>query len=96
MNRSSIACTTRYHSLLARKDVLPASLHVSAKTWEDEIMGIRHEHLPIYGVQYHPESILTVEGHKIINNFITIVERFYAADLSRERSSHEEPSRVAV
>lgn len=71
---------TRYHSLIAERASLPAALTVSAKTWEDEIMGVRHaEGWPVYGVQYHPESILTVEGQKIMGNFARIARRWHAA-----------------
>ena len=69
---------TRYHSLLARPESLPGSLKISAKTWEDEIMGVRHERYPVFGVQYHPESILTVEGRRIVANFIEVAQRCHA------------------
>jgi para-aminobenzoate synthetase component 2 len=61
---------TRYHSLLIRRGTLPAELKVVAWTDEDEIMGIRHERLALEGVQYHPESFLTLEGTKLLKNFI--------------------------
>ncbi len=61
---------TRYHSLLVRRDTLPACLEVSAWTREGEIMGLRHRELPIEGVQFHPESILTLEGKHLIENFL--------------------------
>ena len=60
----------RYHSLSADKDSMPNQLLVSAKTDEGEIMGVRHESLPIEGVQFHPESILTPEGPKLLRNFL--------------------------
>lgn len=63
---------TRYHSLVARRDSLPAELEVTAWTAEDEIMGLRHRHLPIWGVQFHPESILTENGRQILKNFLTL------------------------
>ena len=63
---------TRYHSLVARRDSLPAELEVTAWTAEDEIMGLRHRHLPIWGVQFHPESILTENGRQILRNFLTL------------------------
>ncbi|MEL6180752.1 MAG: aminodeoxychorismate/anthranilate synthase component II [Myxococcota bacterium] len=75
---------TRYHSLLAQPSSLPAELQVSAKTWEDEIMGVRHTTFPVYGVQYHPESILTVQGRTIVGNFIRIAQAFYRAEQPRE------------
>jgi anthranilate synthase/aminodeoxychorismate synthase-like glutamine amidotransferase len=61
---------TRYHSLLVERSSLPADLVVSAETAEGEIMGLRHRTLPIEGVQFHPESILTGEGPKILANFL--------------------------
>jgi anthranilate synthase/aminodeoxychorismate synthase-like glutamine amidotransferase len=63
---------TRYHSLLVRRATLPACLHISAETAEKEIMGLRHESFPIHGVQFHPESILTVEGKKLLRNFLEL------------------------
>jgi len=62
---------TRYHSLIVDRRSLPDSLEVSAQSDDDgEIMGVRHRTFPIDGVQYHPESILTVDGHRIIENFL--------------------------
>jgi anthranilate synthase component II len=62
---------TRYHSLVADRRTLPDSLEVSALSEDDrEIMGVRHRVFPIEGVQFHPESILTVHGHRIIENFL--------------------------
>jgi len=64
---------TRYHSLIVERDGLPASLEVSAWTKEGEIMGLRHKKLPaLEGVQFHPESILTPEGKKLLANFLTL------------------------
>lgn len=63
---------TRYHSLVIERKSLPKCLEVTAWTSDREIMGIRHKKLPIWGVQYHPESILTGEGKKILNNFLEI------------------------
>lgn len=63
---------TRYHSLLVKKDTLPDCLEVTAVAGDDEteIMGLRHRELPIHGVQFHPESILTQEGKKLLKNFL--------------------------
>ena len=61
---------TRYHSLIVRRTTLPACLEVSAWTREGEIMGLRHRELPIEGVQFHPESILTLEGRRLLENFL--------------------------
>jgi len=60
----------RYHSLVVKKDTLPSCLEVSAWTDMDEIMGLRHKELPIEGVQFHPESILTRAGKDILRNFL--------------------------
>lgn len=61
---------TRYHSLLVERETLPDCLRVTAWTAEEEIMGLEHRELPIWGVQFHPESILTLEGKKLLNNFL--------------------------
>jgi len=61
---------TRYHSLLIEKATLPSCLEITAWTAEEEIMGVRHRDLPVWGVQFHPESILTVEGKQLLRNFL--------------------------
>jgi anthranilate synthase component II len=66
---------TRYHSLVAKKDTLPPELEVTAWTAEDEVMGLRHRSLPIWGVQFHPESILTENGRLILANFLKLQPR---------------------
>ncbi|HUU99134.1 MAG TPA: aminodeoxychorismate/anthranilate synthase component II [Phycisphaerae bacterium] len=65
---------TRYHSLVAEYDSLPGEFEISATCTDapDEVMAIRHRTLPIDGVQFHPESFLTVEGHKLLANFLGI------------------------
>jgi anthranilate synthase/aminodeoxychorismate synthase-like glutamine amidotransferase len=63
---------TRYHSLLVQRDTFPECLQITAETAEKEIMGLRHKELPIYGVQFHPESILTLEGKKLLQNFLEL------------------------
>ena len=60
----------RYHSLIASPNSLPECLNVTAKTEKGEIMAVKHKNYPIYGVQFHPESILTQYGKQIISNFI--------------------------
>ena len=62
---------TRYHSLVIEPGTLPASIRVVAQTDEAEIMGVRHESFALEGVQYHPESFLTLEGTKLLKNFVT-------------------------
>jgi len=63
---------TRYHSLVIEKETLPDCLEITAWTEESEIMGIKHKEYKVFGVQFHPESILTEEGKKILNNFLKI------------------------
>lgn len=63
---------TRYHSLIVCEDDFPSCLQISARTEDGEIMGIRHRTLPVEGVQFHPGSILTEDGKKIIKNFTLI------------------------
>ncbi len=61
---------TRYHSLVIEKATLPACLEVTAWSEDGEIMGVRHRELPVEGVQFHPESILTEHGHDLLANFL--------------------------
>lgn len=63
---------TRYHSLVARRDSIPDTLEITAWTAEDEIMGLRHRTLPIHGVQFHPESILSEHGQDLLRNFLAM------------------------
>lgn len=65
---------TRYHSLIVEEDTLPACLEISARADDGTIMGLRHTRDVIEGVQFHPESILTVEGKNLLANFIGLVE----------------------
>ena len=71
----------RYHSLIAQPETLPASLEVTARTPEGEIMGVRHKELVVEGVQFHPESVLTPDGPKLMENFL----RFTASEGRAER-----------
>jgi anthranilate synthase/aminodeoxychorismate synthase-like glutamine amidotransferase len=61
---------TRYHSLAIREDTMPDALEVSARSESGLIMGVRHREMPVEGVQFHPESILTPDGHQILRNFL--------------------------
>jgi anthranilate synthase component II len=61
---------TRYHSLVVEPSSLPACLKVTAKTWTEEIMALQHRELPVWGVQFPPESILTVDGKRLLANFL--------------------------
>ncbi|USK39110.1 aminodeoxychorismate/anthranilate synthase component II [Cytobacillus firmus] len=71
---------TRYHSLIVKKETLPECLEVSAWTAEGDIMAIRHKELPVEGVQFHPESIMTTAGKELLQNFI----QHYKASLQAE------------
>ncbi len=61
---------TRYHSLVVDRESLPAELVITAEAEDGEIMGLRHRRLPVEGVQFHPEALLTEHGHKMLQNFI--------------------------
>lgn len=61
---------TRYHSLIVRRESLPESLEITAETDDGVIMGLQHREFPLHGVQFHPESILTAEGKKLLANFL--------------------------
>jgi anthranilate synthase/aminodeoxychorismate synthase-like glutamine amidotransferase len=61
---------TRYHSLVIKKETLPKDLEVTATSEDGEIMGVRHKTLAVEGVQFHPESILTEDGKKLLKNFL--------------------------
>ena len=63
---------TRYHSLVIQRGTLPACLEITAETEEGEIMGVKHKQFPIWGVQFHPESILTESGRQILSNFLRL------------------------
>ena len=61
---------TRYHSLAIKRETLPDCLEITAETDDAEIMGVQHKTLPIYGVQFHPESVLSEHGHALLKNFL--------------------------
>ena len=63
---------TRYHSLIIERESIPDCLEITAWTAEGEIMGVQHKQHPVHGVQFHPESILTVEGKKLLQNFLDL------------------------
>lgn len=74
----------RYHSLVVERETLPDCLQVTAVTDREEIMGIKHKVYPIEGVQFHPESILTPGGKRILQNFLEMVEEFHSRDSDRD------------
>jgi len=65
----------RYHSLVVREEGLPAELAVTARSEDGLVMGLAHRQLPVYGVQFHPESVLTPEGEKLLGNFLALGAR---------------------
>lgn len=67
---------TRYHSLSADRESFPASLKVTAVAGDGEIMGLEHETAPVFGVQFHPESIASHHGHEILSHFLSICETY--------------------
>jgi len=69
-NIASPFTATRYHSLIIEEKSLPNFFKITAYSEDDVIMGIRHKRLPLFGVQFHPESILTIQGRKILKNFL--------------------------
>ena len=72
---------TRYHSLIVERDSCPAALKVTAATDDGVIMGLQHRTVPVHGVQFHPESIASENGHALLQNFLNI-----ARDWNRKRS----------
>lgn len=66
---------TRYHSLVIEESSIPDALEITARTPDGEIMGVRHRRLPIEGVQFHPESIMTGEGKRLLGNFLAACRR---------------------
>jgi anthranilate synthase/aminodeoxychorismate synthase-like glutamine amidotransferase len=65
---------TRYHSLIVERSSLPDCLEITAKTWDEEIMGLRHKTMPVEGVQFHPESFLTKVGKDLLRNFLRLAK----------------------
>jgi anthranilate synthase/aminodeoxychorismate synthase-like glutamine amidotransferase len=74
----------RYHSLAIIENTLPAALAVDARSEDDEIMGVRHREHPTFGVQFHPESVLTPSGKRLLKNFLQIVDTFHGGEKAEE------------
>lgn len=72
-NISSPAKVARYHSLAAVRETMPDELIITAETEDGEIMAVQHRDYPVYGLQFHPESVMTPEGKKMIENFISLI-----------------------
>jgi len=89
-----VAC--RYHSLVVEEDSLPRCLEVSARTADGTVMAVRHRRLPLVGVQFHPESILTDAGYPLLAGFLRTVGRPLPASVPTARDEHQQrPPRVA-
>lgn len=73
LNRETLVA--RYHSLAAERDTIPECLKITALTTDGEVMAVQHREYPIYGVQFHPESIMTPDGKRMIQNFIGSSQR---------------------
>jgi anthranilate synthase component 2 len=67
---------TRYHSLIVKRETLPDALEITATSDEGLIMGLQHKTLPLHGVQFHPESIASENGHALLQNFLTLTRDF--------------------
>ena len=67
---------TRYHSLIVKRDTLPSDMEITASTDDGLIMGLQHKSLPLHGVQFHPESIASENGHALLQNFLNITRDF--------------------
>jgi len=87
---------TRYHSLVVAGESLPAELTVTARTADGTVMGLRHRDAPIEGVQFHPESVLTQAGHRLLANWLASCGDLEAVDRSRDLVTRAEERRVAA
>jgi anthranilate synthase component 2 len=72
-------CATRYHSLIVRREILPDALEITAETEDGLVMGLAHRDRPVHGVQFHPESIASENGHQILANFLLLAADWNAA-----------------
>ena len=80
---------TRYHSLVIKPDSMPDCLDIAAQTDDGIIMAVKHKSRPVYGVQFHPESIATTHGHKLLGNFLQTAGMNVAADIAPQHLSLE-------
>lgn len=76
-NLESPYVVTRYHSLVIKEETIPEGLTVDARSEDDAVMAISHKEYPVYGVQFHPEAVLTQYGHEILKNFIDLSEEWW-------------------
>jgi len=87
---------TRYHSLSIRPDTLPAELEVTGRTEGGVIMGVQHRSLPIHGVQFHPESVLTEDGHLLLANWMRLAGHAPATEIVQTLTAEMAQLRAAV
>ena len=80
---------TRYHSLAVEKPSFPKDLEVTAKTDSGVIMGLKHKNAPIEGVQFHPESVLTEQGHQLLANWLSEINGFETFEILRKAGLHK-------
>jgi len=85
---------TRYHSLVVERASIPADLIINAETDDGLVMGAMHKSLPVHGVQFHPESILSEHGHLMLKNFLDIAAA-WNAKTGREKTGHQVPAKSA-
>ena len=76
---------TRYHSLVVKRETLPDCLQITAQTPDDLIMALSHKTRPVHGVQFHPESITSQHGHKILRNFLDLADEWNGAHRGRTK-----------
>ncbi len=76
---------TRYHSLVVERENLPADLVITAETEDGVIMGLKHRTLPVYGIQFHPEAVLTEYGHELLSNFHRICQKYRSRSKQNDR-----------
>ncbi len=76
---------TRYHSLVVKRETLPDCLQITAQTPDDLIMALSHKTRPVHGVQFHPESITSQHGHKILRNFLDLADEWNGANRGRTK-----------
>lgn len=70
-------CVGRYHSLIVNEEAFPSCLRITARSMEGEIMALQHRDYPVFGVQFHPESILTEGGHALLRNFLCVLKEYF-------------------
>ena len=88
------SAATRYHSLVVKRDRLPDDLKITAETDDGLVMALSHRRRPVHGVQFHPESIASEHGHRILGNFLDLAARMERSDARRRRACRRGPHLV--